>query len=317
MTHRFSQRLFLSAVAPALALGTPTGVVAGSVVRPVYAAGAVASGWMSPNARPRHQWLYVAGRNDVTIYDLNFNGTPQIGRIREGISTPGGIALDLSGTLYVPNENAATVTVYPPGAKFPSLTLTGTSNPEGVAVDSAGNVWVSNRGSSPGISVYPAGQTTPSQYLTSTLITSPDQLIFDSGGTLYISGGNGDISILPPGPSQTITPLGLSDVGPVPAGIAIDPQTGNLIVGDATEPPCLLSLYLAGQTTPRRQRTLDYGGLDFLGMGFLGKKEVVFVPNSQGNFVEAFKPSLKGDPLLTVSTESVAISVAFKPAGVP
>jgi hypothetical protein len=321
MTHRFSRRLIGYVLGPALAIAVPLCAAAG----PARSTGAakvshltqqVQDGWMSPDANPSRAWLYVAGANDVTIYNLGRNSSPQIGRVKQGIRSPGGIALDPDGTLYVPNENSATITVYPPGAKVPSLTLTGTSAPESVALDASGNVYVANRGSNPGISVYAAGQTTPSQYITSPLLRQPDQVAFDSAGTLYITDNVTGVSFLTPGPSPTVTSLGLSDYG-VANGIAIDPVTGNLLVGSSTEPPCLLSLFLPGQKTPARQITVNYGGLDFMSMGFVRKKEVVFVPNSQGNFVDAFKPSLKGDPVLTVPTSSLAISVAFKPAGVP
>src|SRR5580704_18280297 len=56
-------------------------------------------GWMGPDANPAHAWLYVSGSNDITVYDLKRLGTPRVGRITQGISSPGGIALDASGTL--------------------------------------------------------------------------------------------------------------------------------------------------------------------------------------------------------------------------
>jgi hypothetical protein len=270
-------------------------------------------GWMAGDANPADPWLYIAGADEITIFNLARHKI--VGTIKKGLSTPGGIALDSSGTLYVPNERGAAVTIYAAGSTSPSLTLTGSAAPQGVAVDSGGNVYVCNRGSNPGIAIYSAGQTTPSQYITSSLFANLNQLIFDAAGTLYISGQKG-VLILASG-SQTVTSLGLTGYGPSAAGIAIDPLNNDLIVSDSTEPPDYMSLYLPGQQQPKRTRKVGFGGLDFLGIGTMRGNEVVFVPDSQGPFIDVFKPSLKGEPVAAIPTPEVAISVAFKPAGVP
>src|ERR1700722_15757804 len=270
-------------------------------------------GWLARDANPADPWLYIAGANEITIFNLARHRI--VGTIKQGLSTPGGIALDSSGTLYVPNETGAAVTLYRAGSISPSLTLTGSAAPQGIAVDSAGNVYVCNRGSKPGIAIYSAGQTTPSEYITSTLFANLNQLVLDAAGTLYITSQKGVLTLA--SGSQTVTPLGLTGYGPSPAGIAIDPRNNNLIVSDSTEPPDYMSLYLPGQQRPKRTRRVGYGGLDFLGIGTVRGNEVVFVPDSQGPFIDFFKPDLKGEPVAAIPTPEVAISVAFKPAGVP
>src|ERR1700722_19411336 len=55
----------------------------------------------------RHPWLYVSSdRNSVvTAYDLGVVGAPAVRTITQDIKTPGGLAVDPSGSLYVANEN--------------------------------------------------------------------------------------------------------------------------------------------------------------------------------------------------------------------
>src|ERR1700733_8222750 len=65
-----------------------------------------ASGWIARDANPRHPWLYVATQNDIVAFDLKRR--VQVGKITDSINSPGGIALDASGALYVPNETRGT-----------------------------------------------------------------------------------------------------------------------------------------------------------------------------------------------------------------
>jgi hypothetical protein len=71
-------------------------------------------------------WLYVTGNhnNEVAIYDLDKSGFPIVGTITDGVSSPGGVAVDKKGQVYVANETG-TVTIYAPGKRTPSLTNLG------------------------------------------------------------------------------------------------------------------------------------------------------------------------------------------------
>jgi DNA-binding beta-propeller fold protein YncE len=275
---------------------------------------------VAPDTSRRHRWLYIGSDRDsvVTAYDLDESGFPLVRTITHGIDSPGGIALDAKGVLYVPNQHAGTITEYVPGSGRPALTLTGTDQPQGVAIDAAGDVYVCNRGSDPGISVYPAGQTTPSEHITSPLIKVPNQLAFDASGTLYISDNETGVSILPPGPSQQVVSLGLRGLYAQTSGLALDTVNGALFVSNAVEGPYYVSLYGAGQLTPKRSRLVNFGGLDFLAVGMMDGREHVFVPDSLGDVVYIYKHGLRGTPdVLTTASGYVAVGVAFKPAGVP
>jgi hypothetical protein len=277
-------------------------------------------GWMARDANPKHPWLYVGSmtNNVVTAYDLGVIGNPLVRTITQGVSSPGGIALDAQGNLYVPNENTSTTTVYAPGSNTPSMILTGVDAPEAVAVDASGNIYICNRGSDPGIAIYPPGQTTPSQHLTSSLLTIPAQVAFDASGTLYISDNYTGISVLRPGPSQAVTSLSLQGLPIRPSGITIDPRNGKLFVSNSKSGANTIKLYPAGHTSPSRSKTYNLDDLDFLGVGTVKGRLKLFLPFSNTDVVYVLKPDLSGEPgIITTTSGYVATGVAFKPAGVP
>src|SRR5262249_7043478 len=152
--------------------------------------------------------------------------------------------------LYVANASG-TVTLYPPGATSPSLTLTkGLTNPIGAATDARGNVWVTNRGRVPSILVYPPGQTAPAETITSALIQYPAELAFDSAGNTYFSDNLTGVSEIPLGSLQPVS-LGLKDFPNQVNGLALDPRDGTLFVsfGFLTNQ---VNVYARGQQNPER-----------------------------------------------------------------
>jgi hypothetical protein len=276
-------------------------------------------GWMSRQANPKHSWLYVSGydNNVINIYDLEKFGIPRVGSITQGITTPDGITLDNQGTLYVPNATAQTVTVYPAGAVAPILTLSVPGRAECAAVDASGDVYVGVRASTPGIAVYLPGQTTMSQYITGSLIQSPAQVVFDASGTLYITDDISGVLVLPPGPSQTVTSLGLSGLVPhSTSGIALNPLSGGFYVSSATIPPHVVE-FAAGQTSPERKRKLNAGAADFMTSGMLRGELHVFVPDGDSNAVYILKSTLRGAAIVIATSSQSVQGLAYKPAGLP
>jgi DNA-binding beta-propeller fold protein YncE len=276
-------------------------------------------GWFDRHADHRRPWLYVSSdRNSVvTAYDLGIVGAPLARKITQGIDSPGGIALDAIGNLYVANERGNDVTVYAPDSNTPSLTIGGINDPESPIVDAAGNLWVCNRGGQAGIYEFSPGQTTPSQHITGSLIRVPTQMAFDASGTLYVGDNDSGIYYLTRG-SQTVTQLNLQGYQQAESGLAIDPADGGFYLSNALEGPYYVTRYAAGATEPEARLGLNFGGLDFLAVGAIRGHEHLFVPDSQGNFIYVLEPSLKGTPgVITTASGYVAVGVAFKPAGVP
>jgi streptogramin lyase len=93
-----------------------------------------------------HPRIYVANLLNNTITTYKTNGDRTVPTIRDGISSPRGLAVDSSGKLYVVNTAANTVTAYKPNGMRTTPTIRGLHSPVGVAVDSAGNIYVTNYG---------------------------------------------------------------------------------------------------------------------------------------------------------------------------
>jgi hypothetical protein len=276
-------------------------------------------GWVAPDANAKHTWIYVAGSSGkvIDIYDLDRIGTPRIGKITQGLNNPAMMAVDASGTLYVPNYNFArpggNVTIYPPGATVPSLTLSqGLSEPISVAVDSNKNVYVSNRGSVPSIVVFPPGSTVPSATITSTMFGYPANVIFDSANNLYIADEDNGVLELPSGSSEPIS-LGLTGfTGAI--GLALDSRTGNLFVSTVGSK---VLVYAPGGTEPLR--TLDVSTYAcVLASGSIHRGEYIFVPDCSSDSVWLFNTT-KDHPVTVFDFKGAgsACCIGIKPAGIP
>jgi 6-phosphogluconolactonase (cycloisomerase 2 family) len=275
-------------------------------------------GWFAANANAKHPWLYVAGYNNsaIYVYDLAQIGNPQIGQITTGVNGPAGVTVDSHGTLYVVNQNANTVTIYPAGAISPSLTLTqGLSFPNSAAVNANGDVYVTSRNSVPAsIVVYPQGQSKPSRYITGSLIQDPLQDFFDQAGNFYFADYSTGVNEIPIG-SQQPKSLGLKEV-PNPAGLALDRANGNLFVQNYATGSYKTLVYPPGDVNPLR--TLNNGlAANFLAIGVIRNVKYVFVPNFFSNSVYVYRlKASKPQAVLNTSAENVN-GVAFKPAGAP
>jgi len=279
-------------------------------------------GWMARDADPKHAWMYVASglSNPILIYDLNSPvGPRKVGEITDGLTRPGGIAVDAAGTLYAPNFNqgepGGTVTIYPAGATSPSLTLSqGLSVPLDVAVDASGNVYVVNRGTPPSIVVFPPGQTTPSETITSSLMQLPNQMVFDSAQNLFFTDDVAGVLEVPHGTQQPVS-LNLQGLGD-PQGLAFDPLTGNLFVSDLQ----FNKVFVYAPNNENAIRTVKIGfNSCFLSNGTIKNGEYLFVPDCRtSGTVWVFKHNAD-KPITSWSFDTGigACCLAFKPAGVP
>ena len=138
-----------------------------------------------------------------------FNEAPTatISGSNTGLNYPIGIALDSSGKIYVADESAQSVFVYPPVGKStgllneaPTATLsgagTGLVSPEGIAVDSSGNIYVADDGPSSNgpysVFVYSAGSHGNAAPIATigginTGLSAPEGIALDSGGNVYVA----------------------------------------------------------------------------------------------------------------------------------
>jgi hypothetical protein len=214
----------------------------------------------------------------------------------QGVASPVQMAVDRAGTLYVANAqvngSGGSVTEYPRGSMYPSLTLTsGLNTSTGVAVDSSGTVYVSNKYAG-SIEVFPSGQTQPAATVTANLV-GPDGLTVDRRDNLYIvDGSRRDVLKLTHG-SMTPRPLHLQQLS-TPIGIAIDSHN-NLYVSNLEASTSHVSEYLPNATTP--SQTFVVPGQP------LGSESTVGQP---------MMLSMADDTLLASTTFSIQVASGFE-----
>jgi hypothetical protein len=162
--------------------------------------------------------------------------------------------------VYVSDEGAGAVFIYPAGVNNPSPTATitdGIDEPLGIAVGADGTLYVANfhgglgKGSGNGsVTVYKAGSTHPS--LTITDVNEPNSVAVDAHGTLYVgenASNTTEIAEFAPGatsPTKTVTPTGVTGF-PFMGGMTID-KKGNLYAASFVyfRPPVRVVRYAAG-----------------------------------------------------------------------
>jgi sugar lactone lactonase YvrE len=290
----------------------------GGCAGPFDSAQGVFSSDYAPAKGTQDPWLYVSGNaaNNVVIYDLAENGFPEVGVLTDGISSPGGIALDRKGNLYVANTTG-TVTVYSPGKTSPSKTLSDDlSQPESVAIDANGNVYVCNRGTNPSIVVFKKGKSKASSVITNPLIQAPAQIQFDAAGDLFYADNNTGVSEIRAGSSsQAMRRLKLKELQRTD-GLAIDPTDGNLFVSTYGNELDGVRVFVTHYKRPIRTLR-DAGGAGFSTAGAV-KGEYIFIPDHLNNTVKAFR-SNSHDPAYAIDASAAkrSVGVAVKPAGVP
>ena len=207
-----------------------------------------------PALARNHALLYISDRNasQISVFDLSVSGTPRVQRITSGLIHPGPLAVDGNGNLYVTNTH--NVVVFPFGAKRPSLTLTDDIDPYAVAVRSDGTVYVG--GCCAGridnfysrIDIFPPGQTTHTQTVVDPLISSPQQMLFDSVGNLYVADFGTTVYEIPAGSTKPVS-LGLY-LNTAAAGIALDERKHLLYVVNDDDGVRSVYAYRLGKARP-------------------------------------------------------------------
>ncbi len=105
--------------------------------------------------------VFVDNSNYVTAYPIGSKRDVVPIALTTDMISPGGIALDATGRIYVTNTPTNTVTIYAAGASGNVLPLaviggaqTQLAGPTGIALDASGNIYVLNIGTS-AVTVYP------------------------------------------------------------------------------------------------------------------------------------------------------------------
>jgi hypothetical protein len=185
--------------------------------------------------------------NTVTVYgqsaNCNCNPARQISGSNTGISTPIGIAVDNSGTMYVANRGNQNVLEFPTNGKgniSPTFKIAGFSAPSGIAVDGARNVYVTDKIQA-SVSIFPTGSNVAKYTISgvATGLSGPDFVTLDSLGDIWVANQTGNSVVeYPPIASlavgnnnipPTVTIAGTNTAISSPQGIAFSPG-GQLFV---------------------------------------------------------------------------------------
>jgi hypothetical protein len=166
-------------------------------------------------------WNWDAGSGAVYYYDAYGKNTSSLGSLQISDGLPDGVWTDAHGNVYVaivntPNNNGrGYINEYTPGFDQLRQTYTaGLDGPSGGTFDAAGNMYVANlcgtapsiscsvfakpkRGSSSGfsgyVSIYPAGKTSPSTYLTTPINAAVDVAV-DKSNNVFVVNNTGGIA---------------------------------------------------------------------------------------------------------------------------
>jgi hypothetical protein len=175
----------------------------------------------------RHRQSSGSVQDSVTVYSI---GGALLTTITNGIESPGIPLFDSSDTLYVPNFDSNTVTIYPKNATTPTRTLaTGVSGPKALLLDASGTVYVANAIGND-VQTFPAGANSASR----TLATDPGPTALASGpgGVLYVATGqtstsNGNVEVF----VNFAFSRRITDGVDLPVALAVD-AAGDLFVAN-------------------------------------------------------------------------------------
>ncbi|MEO6990953.1 MAG: hypothetical protein ABI346_03290 [Candidatus Baltobacteraceae bacterium] len=258
---------------------TPAQLRAGSLQR--------GRGWISPDAGGPNALLYVAnlGGNSVEIFQHHGANQTPMGTITNGINFPAGMTIDNKGNLYVVNEGANNVTVYPRGQISPSLTYTtDLSTATDVAVAHDGTVYISNfNGLANGwVSVYPQGNTSNEYRISDFNGGAPLGVALDSSGNLYVQydlNGSGNDAVNEYAPGST-TGTNLHLVYKFGGSVRVD-GTGDILVAQQVQPSAIL-VFPPGATQASQSITFPDNGQPFA-LAVNRKNMALFAGDSTSN----------------------------------
>jgi DNA-binding beta-propeller fold protein YncE len=170
--------------------------------------------------KPRIEW-FAAGQNGNIFPNRVINGP------HTGITSPGGLALDGSGRLFVADQTTNKVLVFEPDASgdaTPVVVLTGFNSPEHLFVDQLLNIYISNKGDN---SIRVFSMTGPQSWSPSATIRSaemrqPAGVAADQTGRIAVATPGGILFFAPNSDGQVEPASDLRGRPPMnPAGIFI------------------------------------------------------------------------------------------------
>ncbi len=284
----------------------PGPVVAGPILVPLVAHHSnLPHVW--PDRRRHHPQILFssdANANEVLLYNPKLVNPSPKGSITTGLSTPFGLAVDKSSTLYVANLGGNTVTIYPKGHTSPSLTISnGITGPYGVGVDSQGNVFVSNLNNNT-ITAYKAGQTSPYETISFSSEGQAVGLNVDGNDNVWVACDTTNAVYEIPKGSSTPKNANLSDLsGPI--GVSFGPSDVMYVSNFGSNN---VQVYAYGSTAPMQTITTGINGPTQNGVTHSG----YFFQSNQDYNVVGYKPG-QMSPFSTLAGNSSPAGIASTP----
>jgi serine/threonine protein kinase, bacterial len=221
--------------------------------------------------------------------------------------SPGGVALDKAGDVYVTSEGMyGRVVELAPGSSTPTvLPFSGLYQPQGLAVDNDGAVYVADFNNR--VVKLTAGSTSQT-VLPFTGLNYPEGVAVDGQGSVYVADrGNNRVLKLPAG-SNTATVLPFTDLKN-PDGVAVDPA-GNIYVTDTDNNRVLM--LAAGSTT---QTVLPFTGVAVPWGIAVDNAGDVFATEHDGNQVLKLPAGSNTPTVLPLTGLNTPLGVAVDKAG--
>jgi sugar lactone lactonase YvrE len=246
-----------------------------------------------------------------------------------GLSSPGGLAVNESGKLYVVNQGTNAITEYAPGVtgNSPPVATIVDSQPRygvtiGIAVDGAGRVYVGttnlptsldrafNR-----VTVYAAGASgnvAPSAVIegSNTGLNYPWGVAVDAAGNLYVAESwGGAVTTFPPGANGNVQPAA-TIVGPgwgpnVLTGLAVDTKR-NVYVGDGSGKAYAFAAGATGNVLPLATIAGDKTDLNIPYSLAVDKEGRLYVANWMVNSVTVYAAGANGNVMPTLIIRGAA-----------
>jgi serine/threonine-protein kinase len=198
----------------------------------------------APQRRDRRKlWMIIGAAAVLLVAVFGYAVRPQGGPAGESCGqnilpfnglnfrlSPGGVAVDASGDVYVTNQGMyGRVVKLTPGSDTPTvLPFNGLYQPQAVAVDSAGAVYVTDFNHR--VVMMAPGSNNQTQ-LPFTGLSYPEGLVVDSAGSVYVADRGNDRVVKLPAGTNTPTVLPFSGLNN-PDGVAVD-GAGNVYVTDS------------------------------------------------------------------------------------
>lgn len=171
-------------------------------------------------------------------YGVRYNGV-QAQLANGSVSNPNGVAVDLSGNVYVADTGGNRIIEVTAGGTTAPMSISGISpalsSPHQLTVDSAGNLYIADTGNSRIVKIDPSGNGSVVS-TSSVTLSAPQGVAVDTSGDIFISDTNNNrIVEVPSGGAATVlatsSGVALTSLSS-PRGIATD-TFGNLYIVDS------------------------------------------------------------------------------------